>query len=52
MLKSKSELLQKEKNIFSAKSAVSRYQRQAVKAHKQSKELLASPIFKDAANGD
>ena len=49
MLKNKSELLQK-KNLFDKKfrEQIS----ETVKAHKQSKQLLASAIFKDARNGN
>ena len=49
MLKNKSELLQK-KNLFDKKfrEQIS----ETVKAHKQSKQLLASAIFKDATNGN
>ena len=50
-LKNKSELLQKEnKDLFGTefREQIS----ETVKAHKQSKELLASAVFKDAASGN
>lgn len=46
MLKIKSELLQKDSKDLSGKD-LRKQKSEAVKAHKQSKELLASTIFKE-----
>ena len=48
MLKNKSDLLQKENKDLFGKEFREQIS-ETVKAHKQSKELLASAIFKDAA---
>ena len=50
MLKNKSELLRKENKGLLAKRFMSRCH-ETVKAHKQSKELLASAGFKNGASG-
>ena len=51
MLKNKSELLQKENKDLFGKEFREQIS-ETVKAHKQSKELLASIVFKDAASGN
>ena len=51
MLKNKSELLQKENKDLFGKEFREQIS-ETVKAHKQSKELLASAVFKDTATGN
>ena len=51
MLKNKSELLQREKKDLFGKEFREQIS-ETVKAHRQSKELLASIVFKDAASGN
>ena len=50
MLKNKSELLQKENKYLFGEEFREQIS-EAVKAHKQLKELLTSAVFKDAASG-
>ena len=50
MLKNKSDLLQKENKDLFGKEFREQIS-ETVKVHKQSKELQASAVFKDAANG-
>ena len=51
MLKNKSELLQRENKDLFGKEFREQIS-ETVKAHKQSKELLASAVFKDPASGN